>query len=50
MIIEFNSKSLGDLLIREIDKKIAKEWFGKACNGGYQMACILYKDLFKKGY
>ena len=25
MIIEFNSKSLGDLLIREIDKKIAKE-------------------------
>ncbi len=26
------------------DIKVAKEWFGKACDGGYQLGCDLYSD------
>ena len=32
------------------DKKIAKEWFGKACDGGYQKDCDTYKILNQQGY
>jgi TPR repeat protein len=35
--------------VRE-DKKIAKEWFGKACDGGYQKGCDNYKILNQQGY
>ena len=28
----------------------AKEWFGKACDGGYQKGCDNYKKLNQKGY
>ena len=32
------------------DKKIAKEWFGKACDGGFQVGCDNYKILNQQGY
>ena len=32
------------------DKKIAKEWFGKACDGGDQKGCDNYKILNQQGY
>ena len=32
------------------DKKIAKEYFGKACDGGNQKGCDKYKILNQHGY
>ena len=32
------------------DYKRAKEWFGKACDGGYQEGCDAYKILNQEGY
>ena len=32
------------------DKKIAKELYGKACDGGFQIACDNYKILNQQGY
>ena len=32
------------------DYKKAKEWFGKACDGGYQKGCDNYKILNQQGY
>ncbi len=32
------------------DKKIAKEWFVKACNSGHQDGCDNYKKLNQEGY
>ena len=32
------------------DYKKAKEYFGKACDGGNQIACINYKKLNPWGY
>ena len=28
----------------------AKEWFGKACDGGVQLGCNNYKKLNEQGY
>ncbi|WP_425413702.1 tetratricopeptide repeat protein [Neisseria perflava] len=30
--------------------KIAKEWFGKACDNGIQLGCDAYRELNQKGY
>ena len=32
------------------DKRVAKQWFGKACDGGDQMGCENYKILNQQGY
>lgn len=32
------------------DKKIAKEWFGKACDAGIQKGCDYYKRLNQEGF
>ncbi|MCT7481583.1 tetratricopeptide repeat protein [Aliarcobacter cryaerophilus] len=32
------------------DFKIAKEWYGKACDGGNQNGCDNYKILNQEGY
>jgi len=32
------------------DYNIAKEWYGKACDNGYQDGCDKYKELKFKGY
>ena len=32
------------------DKKRAKEYFGKACDGGLQIGCDNYKILNQQGY
>ena len=32
------------------DKKRAKEWFGKACDNGFQIGCDEYKKLNQQGY
>ena len=32
------------------DFTIAKEWFGKACDGGVQIACNNYRILNEQGY
>ena len=29
---------------------VAKEWFGKACDNGYQNGCDAYKELNQQGY
>ena len=29
---------------------LSKEWFGKACDGGVQVGCDLYRYLNQKGY
>jgi len=28
----------------------AKEWFGKACDNGYQKGCDVYKDLNQRSF
>lgn len=33
-----------------LDKKIAKEYFGKSCDGDFQDACYEYKELNQQGY
>ena len=30
--------------------KIAKEWFGKACDNGLQLGCDAYRKLNQQGY
>ena len=32
------------------DYKKAKEWFGKACDNGFQIGCDEYKKLNQQGY
>lgn len=32
------------------DKRIAKEWFGKACDAGLQAGCENYRKLNEQGY
>ena len=32
------------------DKRFAKQWFGKACDGGVQIACNNYRILNEQGY
>ena len=32
------------------DFDLSKEWFGKACDGGFQVGCDLYRYLNQKGY
>ena len=28
------------------NKPLAKEWFGKSCDNGYQVGCDAYRDLY----
>ena len=46
MIIVLNSYSTD---IKD-NKKIAKEWYRKACDGGHQHSCDNYKKLDEQGY
>jgi TPR repeat protein len=32
------------------DKKVAKEWFRKACDNKVQKSCRIYKMLNEQGY
>lgn len=32
------------------DKRVAKQWFGKACDGGQQGGCNNYRLLNEQGY
>ena len=32
------------------DRKVAKEWFGKSCDAGFQNACGNYRRLNEAGF